>query len=101
MASPWRSAFPVVCTMPNGVSLARIRSTCQEWLEAVVAIRDIGIPIVALGGGGYNVECVIRMWSSACLTLNRQEVPEEFLDPELPTPRNIGWQQAEKAVGWL
>ena len=81
--------------------LARINNTCQEWLQAVTAIRDLRLPTVALGGGGYNVDCVIRMWSSACLTLVAEEVLEQFLDAGLPIPRESGRDHAEAVVDWL
>jgi hypothetical protein len=39
------------------------------------------------------------MWTAACLTLARQgESVEQFLDPELPQPREQGREAAEAAV---
>lgn len=49
--------------------LAHINSNQQAWLEAVKEIQALELPIVALGGGGYNLTTVPRMWASACLTL--------------------------------
>ncbi len=49
--------------------LAHLNLTAQEWREAVTDIRDFGVPIVAVGGGGYNLTTVPRMWASACMEL--------------------------------
>ncbi|HZH99421.1 MAG TPA: hypothetical protein VEX38_10660, partial [Fimbriimonadaceae bacterium] len=95
--------------------LAHIRCTAQEWVAAVERIRDFGVPIVALGGGGYNLATVPRMWAAACLSLVRHEldgpeIPEPFatdwemplfFDPFLPEPRKTGIEQAERVVNWL
>jgi acetoin utilization protein AcuC len=93
--------------------LAHIRCTAQEWLEAVRIVRDFGVPIVAVGGGGYEITCVPRMWTAACLTLGRidfeDELPEfayewgmdRFFDEQLPQPRDSGREHAEKVVAWL
>ncbi len=94
--------------------LAHIRNTQQEWLEAVTGVRDLGLPIVALGGGGYNLTTVPRMWASACLAL--AEVPFDdavpgdlaeawdvptISDPVLPEPRQSGRSHAESIIDAL
>jgi acetoin utilization protein AcuC len=56
--------------------LARIENTVQHWLEAVGDVRNLGLPIVALGGGGYDLRNVPRMWAAACMTLAGQNVPD-------------------------
>lgn len=94
--------------------LANIQNTAQEWLKAVISIRDFGVPIVAMGGGGYNLATVPRMWVAACLTLAGYEVPEyvaepyrsewsmpKYFDESYPEPREQGRQHAEKVVRWL
>jgi len=50
--------------------LAHINNNQQMWLDAVKAIRALDLPVVALGGGGYNLTTVPRMWTSAILTLS-------------------------------
>jgi acetoin utilization protein AcuC len=45
--------------------LARLSLTAQGWLEAVKDVKALGVPIVALGGGGYNPTTVPRMWALA------------------------------------
>lgn len=94
--------------------LARLQVSAQEWLGAVESIRDLGKPICATGGGGYNLSTVPRMWVAAVLTLSGIPVPERipepdateygtptFFDPELPQPRGIGFLEAERALSIL
>lgn len=49
--------------------LAHVCLTAQGWLEAVRDVYALGIPIVAIGGGGYNLSTVTRMWASAVSVL--------------------------------
>jgi acetoin utilization protein AcuC len=60
--------------------LARIENDTPHWLRAVELVRDLGKPIVALGGGGYDLNNVPRMWAAACLTLAGQPVPAELVE---------------------
>lgn len=91
--------------------LGHLRVAAQEWLEAVRIVRDFGLPIVACGGGGYNLTTVPRMWAAACMTLAGIEVPEElpkelqeefgtryYSDQSLPSPRQSGLAAAEEVV---
>jgi acetoin utilization protein AcuC len=91
--------------------LGHIKGVAQEWLNAVQLVHQLDIPILAIGGGGYNLQTVPRMWASAYLTLTDQEVPERlpedlanqwgcstFMDTELPEPRGSGWVHAEIVV---
>lgn len=94
--------------------LGHIRCTAQEWLGAVEAIHELDVPVLAVGGGGYNLQTVPRMWTAACLTLCGRRVPcrlpedlaEEwgtpfFFDEQLPEPRGSGWFRAEETVDLL
>jgi acetoin utilization protein AcuC len=56
--------------------LAHLCLTAQGWLEAVKDVKALGKPIVALGGGGYNLTTVPRMWTLAAATLAGQELPD-------------------------
>jgi acetoin utilization protein AcuC len=82
--------------------LGHLRVTIAEWLEAVRLVRDIGLPLVACGGGGYAMHAVVRSWSAAILTLYDLPVPDELIrDAELPGPRNTGREEAEAALAAL
>ncbi len=61
--------------------LARINNDTQHWLQAVRDVASLNLPVVALGGGGYDLSNVPRMWAAACLTLNGQDVPNEIPEP--------------------
>ena len=92
--------------------LGHLRVRAQDWLHAVEGVLALGLPIVALGGGGYNLTTVPRMWTAAVLTLNGQEVPEEvpatfaewgmptFLDGP-PISSGVGAESTERTVAVL
>ncbi len=93
--------------------LARIENDAQTWLNAVKRVKELGLPLVALGGGGYEITCVPRMWSAAVLTLMDLPVPSEvplpfavdwampkFFDAARPS-HGAGKLEAEDAVGQL
>jgi len=94
--------------------LAHINNTAQDWLGAVKRIRDFGVPIVALGGGGYDMTTVPRMWVAASLTLAGIGFPENipepfatdwqtfsFLDVHAPGPSGFGREFAEDVVRYI
>lgn len=94
--------------------LGHINSTADAWLAAVRRIRDLGLPIVAVGGGGYNLTTVPRMWTAAVLTLLRQPYEDDlpidlasawgiprFSDPEAPFGPGGGRAHAEEIVAQL
>jgi acetoin utilization protein AcuC len=67
--------------------LGHILGTQDVWLEAVREVMRLGVPIVAVGGGGYNLDTVPRMWVSACL-----ELAGIAYSDELPEPMATEWQ---------
>lgn len=92
--------------------LARLNLRVQDWLVAIKMVKSFGVPIVAVGGGGYNLTTVPRMWVAACLTLTGQPIPETlptelaekwnvsaFLDSE-EGDQNLGREEAEGVVRW-
>ncbi|HEY0868224.1 MAG TPA: hypothetical protein VGE01_12635 [Fimbriimonas sp.] len=92
--------------------LGHIRSTQFHWLEAVRDVMALRLPLVAVGGGGYNLTTVPRMWASACLTLAgvpyEDAVPKDLADAwgmptygDSETPLGVGADFAEDVVGWL
>jgi acetoin utilization protein AcuC len=60
--------------------LAHCCLTAQGWLEAVKDVQALGKPIVAIGGGGYNMTTVPRMWTLAVATLAGLELPDDVPD---------------------
>jgi len=66
--------------------LGHLNLTAQGWLRAVEWARSLGLPTVALGGGGYNLTTVPRMWTLAVATLVGVELPDE-------TPAHFRWHE--------
>jgi hypothetical protein len=70
--------------------LAHLCLTAQGWLEAIKDVQALGKPIVAVGGGGYNLTTVPRMWTLAVATLSgatvSNEVPASYAErSRIPT----------------
>jgi acetoin utilization protein AcuC len=66
--------------------LAHVCVTAQGWLEAVRDVNALGVPVVALGGGGYNQSTVPRMWALAYGTLFGVDLPDK-------TPPSYAWHE--------
>lgn len=72
--------------------------------ECVAAVRDLGLPLLVLGGGGYTVRNVARCWTHETAVLTRAELaatvpnneyleyfaPDYSLLPELPARHENG-----------
>jgi len=93
--------------------LGHINSDVQSWLAAVRRVKRLDLPVVALGGGGYNLKTVPRMWTAACLTLGGvdfdNDVPADlaqdwdmpnYFDGE-PELAGIGREYADGVIDWL
>lgn len=91
--------------------LGRLNVSVQDFLEAVAKVKALGRPIVATGGGGYNLQTVPRMWVGACQTLAGSNfddaLPEDLAAAwDTPTFRDAerltgeGMEQAEAVVRW-
>lgn len=94
--------------------LGHLQVAAQEWLEAVKIVQSLDLPIVAVGGGGYELSCVPRMWAAAVMALSSVpfddgipgSIPRDwgmrtFSDHKLPAPRNQGRAEAEKTIRHL
>ena len=93
--------------------LAQVNCRQQDWLEAVKRIRDLKLPTVAVGGGGYNINNVPRMWTSAILEFAHirydDRLPEDLAQRwSVPTfndhnfhDKNGGRAHAEEILNWL
>lgn len=62
--------------------LAHLRLTSAAYETMLRAFRDSGLPWLAMGGGGYNVGTVARLWTMAYGIMSDQvfadEIPEPF-----------------------
>ena len=57
--------------------LAHLNLTTQGWLALAQRVLDLGKPTVALGGGGYNLTTVARLWTLLYGALSGQTFPED------------------------
>jgi acetoin utilization protein AcuC len=91
--------------------LAHVLSDQSAWLSSIKDIQALDIPLVALGGGGYEWTTVPRMWASAVMTLSGVEytdaIPAElhetlgakfFSDPDYRYPKDGGSDAAKFVV---
>ena len=94
--------------------LGHVQSTLDAYIAAVRIVRDLGLPIVAVGGGGYNIGTVPRMWTAAILELCRAEYPDDlpedlaaawgvptFSDHHVPFAPGGGRDYAERVIATL
>ncbi len=61
--------------------LGHLNCRVQDWLGAVLAVKDLGLPVLAAGGGGYDLRNVVRMWPAAVMTLAGLDVPDYVPEP--------------------
>lgn len=58
--------------------LADLSLTTAGYASLIRAFRDMGLPWVALGGGGYNVHTVARAWTLAYGIMSDREFEDEI-----------------------
>lgn len=94
--------------------LGHIRASQGDWLAAVRHVKSLNLPTVVLGGGGYNLTTVPRMWVSAILTMAdipyENQIPEPFAtafgmptfsDPIGSVERNVGQPEVDRLIDQL
>jgi acetoin utilization protein AcuC len=89
--------------------LGNLRLTAQGWLEAVKLVAGFGLPMVVVGGGGYEMTTVPRMWTAAIAYLTGFPLPDvipagqcrgetHFFDRERPEGERDAEEQLDKHV---
>jgi acetoin utilization protein AcuC len=82
--------------------LAHLQVAAQEWWQAVDELAALGLPTVAMGGGGYSMDSTPRLWAGAVVTLlGRPELRSGLDDERVPQPRRQGESEAERTVAEL
>ncbi len=95
--------------------LAHLRLTTHGWKRVIGTIRSFEKPLVALGGGGYNLSSVCRLWAIACAELCglelENEIPKTFArerriyrlydEQETTTPEGGAREYANKQIDYL
>ena len=59
--------------------LTHLRLTNNGFCDAVTRIKALGKPMLALGGGGYNLDSLARSWTLAWAVLNDIEPEDEHV----------------------
>ena len=84
IVNPTIKAFkPTVVVLQVGADghfddpLAHLALTSRGWLHMVQEVIGYGLPIVALGGGGYNLKTVARLWTLLQAQLAGVQLPDE------------------------
>ena len=60
--------------------LTHLSLTTQGHSHLVETIKKFGYPILALGGGGYNLQAVSRGWANAFAILSNYCLPDDIPD---------------------
>jgi acetoin utilization protein AcuC len=61
----------------HGDPLTSLSFTTNGFLRAIELFKGLGVPWLALGGGGYNIANVARAWTLAWAKMNDIEIPDE------------------------
>lgn len=64
------------CDAHRDDPLGHLECSVQDWLGAVETVFATGAPLVVLGGGGYELANVHRMWAAATLRLHGRHATE-------------------------
>jgi acetoin utilization protein AcuC len=65
--------------------LTHLGLTSHGWLGLARSVIALGKPIIALGGGGYNLDTVTRLWTLLYGALSGQEFSNTLHDASGPT----------------
>ncbi len=63
--------------------------------RVVAAMRDLGRPLIVLGGGGYNPWSVGRCWAGVWATLNGFALPDRLPAPAEAVLRGLSWRHRQ------
>ena len=61
--------------------LAHLALSSHGWMAIVDRVVATGLPIIALGSGGYNLRTVPRLWAMLQAALARAKLPDAMPDP--------------------
>ncbi|MBI3944644.1 MAG: acetoin utilization protein AcuC [Armatimonadetes bacterium] len=75
--------------------LTHLALSTEGFTSVVRAVRDWSRPLVALGGGGYNVDVVARSWTLAFACLAEVDLPDET---PAARPQGVGARLRDRAA---
>ncbi|MCK5552509.1 MAG: acetoin utilization protein AcuC [Deltaproteobacteria bacterium] len=73
--------------------LTHLCLTTRGFTKVIEKLRDLSIPWVALGGGGYEVGNVARAWTLAWAIMNGVELEDEIPGPFEEIGRRLGLRE--------
>jgi len=75
--------------------LTHLGLTSRGWLSLAQSVIDLGKPVIALGGGGYNLDTVARLWTLLYGALSGQTFSDVLHDTSEPSAadRNAVFQE--------
>jgi acetoin utilization protein AcuC len=95
---PLLSAFyPDILVTQLGVDtfrtdpLADLELTTEGFSSMIEMFRDLSLPWVALGGGGYDVSNVPRAWALAWAIMTDRSLPDHLPETYLEAARSAGY----------
>ena len=65
--------------------LTHLGLTSRGWLSLAQSVIALGKPVIALGGGGYNLDTVARLWTLLYGALSGQTFPDTLHDTSEPS----------------
>jgi acetoin utilization protein AcuC len=65
--------------------LTHLGLTSRGWLGLAQSVIALGKPVIALGGGGYNLGTVVRLWTLLYGALSRQALSADLHDAGGPS----------------
>ena len=65
--------------------LTHLGLTSRGWLSLAQSVIALGRPVIALGGGGYNLDTVARLWTLLYGALSGQTFPDTLHDTSGPS----------------
>ena len=73
--------------------LTNLCLTTNGFVEIVKIFKEMGLPWLALGGGGYHIVNVARAWTLAWALMNDIEPPDELPETFLELIRPYGYRE--------
>ncbi len=74
----------------HGDPITHWNLTTHSYLQAIQAFKELKLPWLALGGGGYNIANVCRCWTLALATMLKTDLPNEVPEEWKPLARQYG-----------